>query len=133
MPSFTTSPTDLLSGGLDSGSQAPGTDTPAPSSSSPTPGDGTQTGGPVAPGTSDPNTSYTPPSDFSLGNLGTTMSNALGMSPQQLAGIAQAYQQYSNSKQYPQLAEKYTSQLDPFGSQRAQYQQLLAQVQSDPS
>ena len=50
-----------------------------------------------------------------------------------IPALATAYQQWRQSRQYTDMAERYAQQLDPFGSQRGQYQTMLADTYKNPS
>lgn len=56
-----------------------------------------------------------------------------GLSPALLAAyLGQTWNHFKDSDRYLDIADKYSGKLDPFGSQRDQYQAQLARLMSDP-
>jgi hypothetical protein len=77
---------------------------------------------------------------FNLGNAFSTIGqNAMntitnGLSnPDLIPAMGAAWNSYNNAGRYQSEAERYASQLDPFGQQRGQYQDRLAQSYKDPT
>ena len=97
--------------------------TPAPGTM---PGNGTVSDGSTDSGMPSWLKAILPPS---LGGTGGSAGNLQYLLP----ALATAYNQYQNSDRYMDIAKSMTGILDPFQSQRGQYQGELSQLMNDPN
>jgi hypothetical protein len=67
-----------------------------------------------------------------LKKFGSTITGGLGANANMIPFIASAWNDYNNSGKYMDMATKYAGQMDPFGGQRAGYQDQLKSLMSDP-